>query len=432
MKGQLQRLGISYAWERELATCDAEYYKWNQWLFIRMFEKGLAYRRKSSVNWCPVDKTVLANEQVVDGGCWRCGTPVETRDLEQWFFRITAYADELLDGGRRPEQVAREGADDAAQLDRALRGRPRQVRARRRPVDADRGLHHPHRHDLRRHVRGAGPGASAGARRSPSARATAALRKQVQAFRLQDRRARISGELEKQGVRHRVSRDQPVHARAGARVGRQLRARRLRHGRRSWPCRRTTSATSSSRRKYGLPIRPVVVEPPTVAWTAGQSTAATETRMARHGPSDAVRHVSVDSGEFSGLPTEEAQKRMIAAARSSGIGEGTVQYRLKDWGISRQRYWGTPIPMVVCPTDGIVPVPDDQLPVELPTHRAVHRPRRFAAGAGAGVREHDVPDLRRARAPRDRHHGHLRGLVLVLLPVRRSAEREAGRSIRRP
>src|SRR5215216_5663462 len=97
MKGQLQRLGISYAWERELATCDAEYYKWNQWLFIRMFEKGLAYRRKSSVNWCPVDNTVLANEQVVDGGCWRCRTPVETRELEQWCFRITAYADELLD-----------------------------------------------------------------------------------------------------------------------------------------------------------------------------------------------------------------------------------------------------------------------------------------------------------------------------------------------
>src|SRR6187399_770745 len=109
MKGQLQRLGISYAWERELATCDPEYYKWNQWLFIRMFERGLAYRRKSSVNWCPVDHTVLVNEQVVDGGCWRCGTAVETRDLEQWFFRITAYADELLDAteglGKWPEKV---------------------------------------------------------------------------------------------------------------------------------------------------------------------------------------------------------------------------------------------------------------------------------------------------------------------------------------
>jgi leucyl-tRNA synthetase len=109
MKGQLQRLGISYDWNRELATCDAEYYKWNQWLFIKMFERGLAYRRRSSVNWCPKDETVLANEQVVDGGFWRCGTPVETRDLEQWFFRITAYADELLDAAREltqwPDQV---------------------------------------------------------------------------------------------------------------------------------------------------------------------------------------------------------------------------------------------------------------------------------------------------------------------------------------
>ena len=97
MKGQLQRLGISYAWQRELATCDPEYYKWNQWLFIRMFERGLAYRRRSSVNWCSSCGTVLANEQVVDAGCWRCGTPVEMRELEQWFFRITAFADELLD-----------------------------------------------------------------------------------------------------------------------------------------------------------------------------------------------------------------------------------------------------------------------------------------------------------------------------------------------
>ena len=97
MKGQLQRLGISYAWERELATCMPDYYHWNQWLFVKMFERGLAYRRRSTVNWCPSCQTVLANEQVVDGGCWRCGTPVTQKDLEQWFFKITAYADDLLD-----------------------------------------------------------------------------------------------------------------------------------------------------------------------------------------------------------------------------------------------------------------------------------------------------------------------------------------------
>ena len=109
MKGQLQRLGISYAWERELATCLPDYYHWNQWLFTRMFERGLAYRRRSTVNWCPVDETVLANEQVIDGACWRCGTTVVEKDLEQWFFRITAYAEDLLqaiDGlGAWPEKV---------------------------------------------------------------------------------------------------------------------------------------------------------------------------------------------------------------------------------------------------------------------------------------------------------------------------------------
>ncbi len=162
MKGQLQRLGISYDWKRELATCDAEYYKWNQWLFIRMFERGLAYRRRSSVNWCPSCKTVLANEQVVDGGCWRCGTPVETRDLEQWFFRITAYADELLDASREltqwPEKVLTMqrnwiGRSEGARVRFAVDGDPK---------TAHRSVHDPHRHDLRRDVRAARPGASAG------------------------------------------------------------------------------------------------------------------------------------------------------------------------------------------------------------------------------------------------------------------------------
>ena len=234
MKGQLQRLGISYAWERELATCDAEYYKWNQWLFIRMFESGLAYRRKSSVNWCPADNTVLANEQVVDGGCWRCGTPVETRDLEQWFFRITAYADELLDATDEPDQVAREGADDAAQLDRALGRRPGQVsRSRAIPVDAAIEVFTT-RIDT---IFGAtfvllGPGASAGARRSPSARATrrrCASRCRPSACRTARRasaaRSRSRGSTPA-SARSTRSRNEPVPD-----LGRQLRPRRLRHRR---------------------------------------------------------------------------------------------------------------------------------------------------------------------------------------------------------
>ena len=126
MKGQLQRLGISYAWEREIATCLPDYYHWNQWLFVKMFERGLAYRRRSTVNWCPSCQTVLANEQVVDGGCWRCGTMVTQKDLEQWFFKITAYADDLLDAAEKLAALAGEGAHDAEELDRALRRRARQ------------------------------------------------------------------------------------------------------------------------------------------------------------------------------------------------------------------------------------------------------------------------------------------------------------------
>ena len=154
MKGQLQRLGISYAWERELATCLPDYYRWNQWLFMRMFERGLAYRRRSTVNWCPVDNTVLANEQVVDGACWRCGTIVEQKDLEQWFFRITAYADELLGSAEGlsqwPEKVLTMqrnwiGRSEGARVSFPAGGPARQHRR----------LHDAHRHDLRRHVRDA-------------------------------------------------------------------------------------------------------------------------------------------------------------------------------------------------------------------------------------------------------------------------------------
>ena len=222
MKGQLQRLGISYAWERELATCDPEYYKWNQWLFLRMFERGLAYRRRSTVNWCPKDNTVLANEQVVDGACWRCGTPVETRDLEQWFFRITAYADELLDGTVAADGVARKGPDDAAELDRAV-GRRARSSSRWKADPSDTTIEvfttridtiygatfvllapeHPLVATARRDRR----------------RIPAAFREQAQAFRLAGPRRAHERRDREAGLRHRLPRDQPVHRAAGARSG---------------------------------------------------------------------------------------------------------------------------------------------------------------------------------------------------------------------
>ncbi len=353
MKGQLQRLGISYAWERELATCDAEYYKWNQWLFIRMFERGLAYRRKSSVNWCPVDNTVLANEQVVDGGCWRCGTPVETRDLEQWFFRITAYADELLEATNTltkwPEKVLTMqrnwiGRSEGARVKFPLEDAPQTaIEVFTTRIDTIYGStfvllgpEHPLVQTLAN--KSADP---------------AALKQKAQAFRLQDRAARISGEIEKDGFDTGFRAINPftkepvpiwvanfVLGEYGTGAVMAVPA----HDERDF----------EFAQKFNLPIR-IVVTPDGAPVASGVLTEA----ASNYGR-------LVNSGEFSGLSSEDALKKMTAVAKDRGIGEGTVQYRLKDWGISRQRYWGTPIPMIYCEKDGIVPVPDDQLPVELP------------------------------------------------------------------
>ncbi|HVZ20927.1 MAG TPA: leucine--tRNA ligase, partial [Vicinamibacterales bacterium] len=353
MKGQLQRLGISYAWEREIATCDPEYYKWNQWLFVRMFERGLAYRRKSSVNWCPKDNTVLANEQVVDGGCWRCGTPVETRDLEQWFFRITAYADELLDDISRltqwPEKVLTMqrnwiGRSEGARVRFVVEGYPgTEIEVFTTRIDTIFGatfvLLAPEH-----------PLVSAFAAKSSD---PDGFRRQAQTFRTQDRAARLSGEIEKQGFDTGVRAINPftnepvpiwvanfVLGEYGTGAVMAVPA----HDQRDF----------DFARKFGLPIR-VVVTPDGRPASSDVMTEAAD-----------AYGTLVDSGPFSGMSSEDAQKRMIAEAKARGIGEGTVQYRLKDWGISRQRYWGTPIPMIYCEADGIVPVPDEQLPVELP------------------------------------------------------------------
>jgi leucyl-tRNA synthetase len=353
MKGQLQRLGISYAWERELATCDPEYYKWNQWLFVRMFERGLAYRRRSSVNWCPSCQTVLANEQVVDGGCWRCGSEVELRDLEQWFFRITAYADELLDGieglTKWPDKVLTMqrnwiGRSEGARVQFAIEGdSDRAIEVFTTRIDTIYGAtfvllgpEHPLVEVL--------------AARSADAES---LRRQAQAFRLQDRAARMSGDIEKQGfdtgaraVNPFTGETVPVWV-ANFVLGEYGTGAIMAvpaHDQRDF----------EFARKYGLPIE-VVVTPDGNA-RSGESLTEAEPAYG----------VLVNSGEYSGLSSDEAQTRMTAAAQERGIGEGTVQFRLKDWGISRQRYWGTPIPMIHCERDGVVPVPDDQLPVELP------------------------------------------------------------------
>jgi leucyl-tRNA synthetase len=362
MKGQLQRLGISYAWEREFATCDPEYYKWNQWVFIRMFERGLAYRRRSSVNWCPSCQTVLANEQVVDGGCWRCGTPVETRDLEQWFFRITAYADELLDATDRMTQWP----EKVLTMQRNWIGRSEGARVKfTLDQGSDPGSRIPDPGSIEVFttridtIYGAtfvllAPEHSLVATLAERSKDPAGFRRQAQAFRAQDRAARMSGEIEKQGfdtgfraINPFTGKPVPIWV-ANFVLGEYGTGAVMAvpaHDQRDF----------EFARKFNLPVQVVVTPEGSPVPSADTLTEA----VSNYGK-------LVNSGEFSGLTSEDALKRMTAWAQERGIGEGTVQYRLKDWGISRQRYWGTPIPMIYCDKDGIVPVPDDQLPVELP------------------------------------------------------------------
>ncbi|HET7695012.1 MAG TPA: leucine--tRNA ligase [Vicinamibacterales bacterium] len=351
MKGQLQRLGISYAWEREIATCLPDYYRWNQWIFLKMLERGLAYRKRSNVNWCPSCKTVLANEQVVDGACWRCGTVVTTRELEQWFFKITHYGDELLDGMRELE----EWPEKVLTMQRNWVGRSEGARVRFALEEGSSLEVFTTRIDT---IFGANfiviaPEHPLVQRFADAADDPAAFRARVTKFTSQDRSARMTGEVEKEGFDTGRTAINPFTGRAipiwvanfvlidygtGAVMGVPG------HDQRDF----------EFARKYNLPVT-VVVEKPGEKLDGATMTEA-----------HAGEGVLVNSGEYDGLPWEEANRRMTADAAARGIGEGTVQYRLKDWGISRQRYWGTPIPVVYCETDGVVPVPYDSLPVELP------------------------------------------------------------------
>lgn len=352
MKGQLQRLGISYAWERELATCMPDYYKWNQWLFTRMFEKGLAYRRRSNVNWCSSCQTVLANEQVVDGGCWRCGTVVTQRELEQWCLRITAYADELLSATEGltqwPEKVLTMqrnwiGRSEGARVRFVLSEGLGEIEVFTTRVDT---------------IHGAmfvmlGPEHSLVDTLAARSSDPAAFRARAAAFRAQDKTARVAGEVEKEGFDTGVTAVNPF-------TGEQVPV---------WVANFVLGDYGTGAvmgvpghderdfefaRKYNLPVR-VVVQP------EGQTLDGATMTEAWSGDG-----VLVASGEWNGLPWQEANRRMTAEVKARGIGEATVQYRLKDWGISRQRYWGTPIPIIHCPSCGLVPVPDKDLPVELP------------------------------------------------------------------
>jgi leucyl-tRNA synthetase len=349
MKAQLQRLGFSYAWSREIATCDASYYRWNQWFFLKMLEKGIAYRANSPVNWCPSCLTVLANEQAEGGACWRCHSAIEIRDMEQWFLRITDYQDALLDDmdalSAWPERVLQQqrnwiGRSPGAEVSFPVES-GESIRIFTTRIDTIHGAtfcvlapEHPLVDSLM-------------AEASPEARTT------LNRLRGQDRRARLSGQIEKEGLfTGRFAQNPFSQEKIPIWVGNFVLMGYGTGAIMAVPAHDERDFEFA--RKYGLRIHPVI-QPSTGALDGATM------EEAYVGPGEVT-----GSGRFNGLASEAAIERMTAYAASQGFGGPKTAYRLKDWLISRQRYWGTPIPVVYCPKDGVVGVRESDLPVVLP------------------------------------------------------------------
>ena len=348
MKRQLSAFGFSYDWDCEVSSCEPDYYRWNQWLFLRMWEKGLAYRKKATMNWCPTCATVLANEQVVNGCCWRCeDTRVSLQVRDQWFFRTTAYADELLESledlaAGWPERVLAMqrnwiGRSTGTEVDFTVRGSGQRIRVFTTRVDTIFGA---------------------------TCLVLAPLHPLVAEFGFDGKGQALATEaatqgpddLEKSGFftgRYAVNPyggpDVPIWVGnfvvmsygTGAIMAVPA------HDQRDFEfC-----------RKYGIPIVPVIRPADGELAAGGEMTGA----FADYG-------VLEHSAQYSGLTSQEAIKRMNAQAEAEGFGKSAVTFRLRDWGISRQRYWGTPIPVISCPTCGLLPVPEEDLPVLLPKH----------------------------------------------------------------
>jgi leucyl-tRNA synthetase len=347
MKHQHKRMAFSYDWDLEVSTCDSEYYRWNQWFFLKMLQRGVAYRKKALVNWCPECATVLANEQVVDGCCWRHETtPVEQRELEQWFLRITQYADELLEDlsqleGNWPDRVVAMqrnwiGRSEGAEVDFTLEGTDQKIRVFTTRIDT---------------IYGAtcvilAPG-------HPLVKQIVPPDQQAAVTELIDLQAQKDpSDTSKNGM---FTGAYAVNPFSGERIPIWIGDFVLM----GYGTGAIMAVPAHDERdfefctKYGINIRPVIKP------VNGEITEPLTAAYSDYG-------VVMNSGPYDGLPSAEAREKMAADAKSKGFGEKAITYRLKDWGISRQRYWGTPIPVIHCPEHGVVPVPEDQLPVLLP------------------------------------------------------------------
>ncbi|MFQ5509830.1 MAG: leucine--tRNA ligase [Leptospirillia bacterium] len=353
MKGQMQPLGLSYDWERELATCDPSYYRWNQWFFLKLLEKGVAYRKSSQVNWCGPCNTVLANEQVVDGACWRCDTPVRARELEQWCLRITDYAQELLDDLNTlkhwPERVVAMqknwiGRSEGVEIDFALDSPLQGIDCL--PVYTTRP-------DTLMGVTFLSVAAD-----HPLAKAAAVDNPELARFIESCKGHAVSEEtLETMEKRGMATGHTALHPLSGEPVPVYVANFVLM----AYGTGAVMAVPAHDQRdfefakKYDIRIK-VVIQP------EGEALDAEGMTEAYTGPG-----VMVNSGVFDGTPSADGKAAVAEALEKQGKGTRKVNFRLRDWGISRQRYWGTPIPVIHCEACGPVPVPEDQLPVELPT-----------------------------------------------------------------
>ncbi len=350
MKEEMKRLGFSYDWDREVATCNPDYYKWNQWIFLKMYEKGIVYRKSAVVNWCPNDKTVLANEQVIEGRCWRCDTPVVQKEIPSWFVKITAYAEELLEDlkkleGKWPKAVLTmqenwigksvgatakfkiDGFDEYLEIfttrPDTIYGTTFMAIAPEHPLALKLAEGTPYENEVKKFVN------------------------KYLSMSTKDRNI----VEEKEGVftgRYAINplnnKKIPIYVANyilwGYGTGAIMAVPA--HDERDF----------EFAKKYNIPVIPVI-KPEDTEWDFDKEAYTGE-------------GILINSDSFDGLHSREAKKKITEELEKRGLGKETVNYRLRDWNISRQRYWGTPIPIIYCDNCGIVPVPEEDLPVILP------------------------------------------------------------------
>jgi len=352
MRDQLKQLGFGYDWDRELATCDPEYYRWEQWFFLRLLEKDLVYKKTSPVNWCPNDKTVLANEQVIDGCCWRCDTKVEKKEISQWFVKITAYADELLQDLEKlegwPEQVRTMqvnwiGRSEGVEMDFTVSG-TEPIRIYTTRPDTLMGVTY-----------------LAVAAEHPVAMEAAKGNAEISAF-LDDCKVMETSEaametMEKRGVNSGVKAIHPI-------TGEEVPVWIANFVLMGYGTGAVMSVPAHDQRdyefanKYGIAIKQVIFS------AEGKDDDISEQAYT-------VKGVLKNSVEFDGLSSADAFNAIAEKLEADKKGERKTNFRLRDWGVSRQRYWGAPVPVIYCDDCGTVPVPDADLPVELPKEDVV-------------------------------------------------------------